>query len=77
MKPFAQATDRRNASGWCAPTQSGGCGRWSGFGSSAAFSSCQNSPAKVTRGSVQRACIRRSPSLKRATRRAAEMPKAA
>ena len=48
----------------------------SGFGSIAAFSSCQNSPAKVTRGSVQRACIRRSPSLKRATRRRAEMPKA-
>ena len=76
MKPAAQSMDRRSASGWCAPTQSGGWGRWSGFGSSAAFSSCQNSPANVTRGSVQRARMSRSPSLKRATRRAALMPKA-
>src|SRR6267142_6574422 len=59
---------RRNASGWLAPNQIGGCGFWNGFGSMAASFNCQNRPSKLTRGSVQSAFINRSPSLNRATR---------
>ena len=47
------------------------------MGSIGAFSSCQNSPWKVTRGSVHSAFIRLTPSVNRDTYRAGSTPKAA
>jgi hypothetical protein len=67
-KPLPCLTARRNASGWLAPNQIGGWGFWNGLGSIAASFNCQNRPSKLTRSSVQRAFISRSPSLNRATR---------
>ncbi len=60
-----------------APNHSGGNGFWNGLGSMGAFSSCQNSPGKVTRGSVHSAFISSIPSVNRATYRPGSMPNAA
>ena len=46
------------------------------MGSIGAFSSCQNSPWKVVRGSVHKAFIRLTPSVNRDTYRAGSTPNA-
>ena len=76
-KPVPIRTARRSAVGLEPPSHSGGYGFWAGLGSIAASLSCQNSPSKVTRGSVHSAFISATPWLNRATYRSASSPKAA
>ena len=76
-KPSPIRTARRSAGSLAPPNHSRGYGFWNGLGSIGAFSSCQNSPWKVTRGSVHSAFIRLTPSVNRATYRAGSTPKAA
>ena len=59
-------TARRSAGSLAAPNHSGGYGFWNGLGSIGASSSCQNSPSKVTLGSVHSAFISSMPSVNRA-----------
>ena len=68
-KPSPSRMARRSAAGPAPPNQIGGCGCWAGLGSIAASLSCQNSPSKVTRGSVHSAFISARPSVNRATYR--------
>ena len=75
--PSPSRTARRSAAGPLAPIQTGGCGFWAGLGSIAAPCSCQNSPSKVTRGSVHSAFISSRPSVNRATYRCGSTPNAA
>ncbi len=66
-KPLPSTVARRSAVRPAPPNQSGGKGFWNGLGSIAAFSSCQNSPSKVTRESVHSIFISAIPSVNRAT----------
>ena len=76
-KPWPSRTARRSATGPFAPNHSGGYGFWNGLGSIGASRNCQNSPSKVTRGSVHSAFISAMPSVNRATYRSPSTPKAA
>jgi hypothetical protein len=73
-KPSPIRTARRSAGSLAPPNHSRGYGFWNGLGSIGAFSSCQKSPWKVTRGSVHSAFIRLTPSVNRDTYRAGSTP---
>ena len=75
--PSHSRTPRRTAAGADPPNQSRGYGFCSGLGSIAVSSSCQNSPSKVTDGSVQSAFISSTPSVKRGSHRSGDRPNAA